>query len=175
MLRAVYRSEDPFQSEPVAPTRTPMSQAAPLYTLGSAAFMASPSSTSQRSVSNLASNSLFDRYHGIFAPLDTNPTQPPFGQLTGNVDRLSIDSEHNQILSKAAEWQPWGSHTDLLPHQAQAIPRQITEPAALQGLLNQMDISARARQRQGWTAADRQAIPEENRVHPERILHGKVG
>ncbi|KAL1413545.1 hypothetical protein Q8F55_001319 [Vanrija albida] len=172
ILRAVYRSEDPFHSEPIVPTRAATTLVPPSYTLGSAAFL-NAHHPSQGSASNLVSNSLFDRYQGIFAPLDSSAPTSPYGQLTSStMDHFSIESEPSMISPKGGEWQPWASQPDPLPTQVQGIPRQMTEPAALQGILNQMDLSARARQRQGWTAADRQAIPAENRVHPERILHG---
>lgn len=67
----------------------------------------------------------------------------------------------------------------MYPHEAppkvSPISRHLSDPGALQGMLNQMDHNARARRRQsvGWSTPDRQAIPPENRVFPERIVAGE--
>ncbi|ORY33730.1 RNA recognition motif 2-domain-containing protein [Naematelia encephala] len=66
-----------------------------------------------------------------------------------------------------------------VPAHLTAMSRRITEPGALQGILDQVDISARAKRGQGigghWHPNDRQAIPERNRVFPERIVSGLDG
>jgi hypothetical protein len=62
------------------------------------------------------------------------------------------------------------------PHLA-AMGRRLSEPGMLQGLVNQADISARAKLGQGIGGVPRnpsQAIPEQNRVFPERILSGRL-
>lgn len=66
-----------------------------------------------------------------------------------------------------------------LPLQLEAMSRRMTEPGAIASIMNTMDISARTRLGQGlgkqWNTYDRQAIPEENRVFPERIRVGADG
>jgi len=62
------------------------------------------------------------------------------------------------------------------PHLA-AMGRRIAEPGTLQGLANQADIRTRARLGQGLGGVPKnpaQAIPEENRIFPERVLSGEL-
>ncbi|WWC90114.1 uncharacterized protein L201_005047 [Kwoniella dendrophila CBS 6074] len=70
-----------------------------------------------------------------------------------------------------------GSQTGYeTPAQLLALGRRLHEPGTVQGLINNADIEARARQGQGlgghWNNNDRKAIPAQNRVFPERILSG---
>ncbi|WVQ70183.1 uncharacterized protein L199_008408 [Kwoniella botswanensis] len=62
------------------------------------------------------------------------------------------------------------------PAHLLALSRRLHEPGTVEGLINNADIEARARQGQGigghWNANDRKAIPAHNRVFPERILSG---
>lgn len=100
-------------------------------------------------------------------------------------DSLSLQSDHVNTRDASAwrmspESEPlyggYDSNTQL-----QALGRQLSEPAALQGILNQIDTTARARQQmpsvapQWGQAIDRQAIPPENRIHPDRIANGESG
>lgn len=67
---------------------------------------------------------------------------------------------------------------DVPPHLV-ALNMRMTEPGALQGIVDRCDTSARSRQGQGlginYPPFDKQAIPEHNRVFPERILSGESG
>ncbi|KAK1924784.1 RNA recognition motif 2-domain-containing protein [Papiliotrema laurentii] len=58
----------------------------------------------------------------------------------------------------------------------ESFRRRAEDPAVLQGLLDNMDISARVRHGEGvgghWDPRDNKRIPEENRVIPERIVAG---
>jgi hypothetical protein len=69
------------------------------------------------------------------------------------------------------------SHAPSPPQHIEAFGRRAQDPAVLQGVLNSMDITARVRSGQGLGPAydhrDRQRIPEENRVIPERIMSGE--
>jgi hypothetical protein len=55
----------------------------------------------------------------------------------------------------------------------------MSESSALQGILNHIDVTSRARHQRPllgpqWNhGLDRQAIPPENRVFPERITAGE--
>lgn len=59
------------------------------------------------------------------------------------------------------------------------LSSQMTDTSALQGILNHIDVTSRARQQRPtlnpqWNQpVDRQAIPPENRVYPERIAAGE--
>ena len=59
----------------------------------------------------------------------------------------------------------------------ESFRRRAEDPAVLQGLLDNMDISARVRHGEGvgghWDPRDNKRIPEENRVIPERIVAGR--
>ena len=63
------------------------------------------------------------------------------------------------------------------PSHIEAFGRRARDPAVLQGVLNSIDITARVRSGQGlgptYDPRDRQRIPEENRVIPERIISGQ--
>jgi len=71
-------------------------------------------------------------------------------------------------------WQE--QYPDSLPPQIEAFGRRAQDPDALQSLLNDMDISARVRIGQGLgrpdDPGDRQRIPVQNRIIPERIISG---
>ncbi|EAL22487.1 hypothetical protein CNBB3660 [Cryptococcus deneoformans B-3501A] len=62
------------------------------------------------------------------------------------------------------------------PPRILSLSRRLSEAGTVQGLVNRADMAARARQKQGlgghWDANDRKAIPEQNRVFPERIMAG---
>ncbi|WVN85271.1 uncharacterized protein L203_100416 [Cryptococcus depauperatus CBS 7841] len=62
------------------------------------------------------------------------------------------------------------------PSRILSLSRRLSEAGTVQGLVNRADITARAKQRQGlgghWDVNDRKAIPEQNRVFPERITAG---
>ena len=64
---------------------------------------------------------------------------------------------------------------DPPPHIA-AMGRRISEPGTLESIMSKLDISVRTRMGQGiggpYYPHDKQAIPEGNRVFPERILLG---
>lgn len=64
------------------------------------------------------------------------------------------------------------------PPRILSLSRRLSEAGTVQGLVNRADMAARARQKQGlgghWDANDRKAIPEQNRVFPERIMAGEV-
>ncbi|WWD15844.1 hypothetical protein CI109_100268 [Kwoniella shandongensis] len=96
-------------------------------------------------------------YSNNWAPVPPN-TRYPTPQTS---DRASIHSSH---------------HDYDAPSHMLALGRRLGEPGTVQGLMNRADIAARARQRQGlgghWNLNDRKAIPEQNRVFPERILSG---
>lgn len=184
-LRAQFVSEDPFQSEP--PNDSRVHPSAPLYTLGSAAYRSPVNHTAGPQYDPPNHGSL----SGVFSP--SFPVRQPTGPSVPN--RLFGHSQSsgtgatNPSLS-LPEWQPaagnryFGNHdaSDNLPNLAS----RVNEPAALQGLLDQMDWNARARQRSvlvnpapvpTWGNRDssnsRQAIPPENKVDPERILAGE--
>jgi hypothetical protein len=71
-----------------------------------------------------------------------------------------------------------GLYRTDLPLQIEAFGRRSQDPAALQSLLNDMDISARVKQGQGLgrpdDPRDRQRIPVQNRIIPERLISGML-
>lgn len=81
--------------------------------------------------------------------------------------------------SSSASWPLDKSSSDYeTPPRILSLSRRLSEAGTVQGLVNRADMAARARQKQGlgghWDANDRKAIPEQNRVFPERIMAGEV-
>ncbi|RSH78323.1 uncharacterized protein EHS24_002042 [Apiotrichum porosum] len=168
VLSVRYASDDPFQSEPLGGRRDYQSPSA--YTLGSAAYSHSRTSS------------------GAYLPPSSNnptfnasePSSPSARHdLASRFDGLRVQSDVSQVRNALAWAPPTGPEVDdMYPHEAppkvSPISRHLSDPGALQGMLNQMDHNARARRRQsvGWSTPDRQAIPPENRVFPERIVAG---
>ncbi|OWZ80203.1 hypothetical protein C365_01154 [Cryptococcus neoformans Bt85] len=79
--------------------------------------------------------------------------------------------------SSSASWSLDKSSSDYeTPPRILSLSRRLSEAGTVQGLVNRADMAARARQKQGlgghWGANDRKAIPEQNRVFPERIMAG---
>ncbi|KIR32406.1 hypothetical protein I352_05233 [Cryptococcus deuterogattii MMRL2647] len=77
--------------------------------------------------------------------------------------------------SSSASWSLDKSSSDYeTPPRILSLSRRLSEAGTVQGLVNRADIAARARQKQGlgghWDSNDRKAIPEQNRVFPERIM-----
>jgi hypothetical protein len=190
-LSVRYLSEDPFQSIPVGNRQ----QQSPLrYTLGSAAYGASPSPSN-----NQYARPTFERTHSAgsrFASMDMGLD----GDINSAFDRLTLQSElesrsvgrghshksghghgHGSGHTPSRSWTgPPANHSDLnFPVQDKPyIPlgRHLSEPAKLQGILNNIDRTAHARLQRPphWNhTVDRQAIPPENRVYPDRIAAGE--
>lgn len=103
--------------------------------------------------------------------------KPPSAPITPVFMKRSSAPVGTRYTGNDSLASPFAASTgyDAPPHLV-ALERRMSEPGALQGIFNKMDISARARNGQGlgghWNPLDRQAIPEENRVFPERILSG---
>lgn len=81
--------------------------------------------------------------------------------------------------SSSASWSHDKSSSDYeTPPRILSLSRRLSEAGTVQGLVNRADIAARARQKQGlgghWDFNDRKAIPEQNRVFPERIMAGEA-
>ncbi|RXK40590.1 hypothetical protein M231_02045 [Tremella mesenterica] len=95
---------------------------------------------------------------------ETNPSSDIFGPYI----------PLTRPFEKHASFPPYPERP--LPSHLEAMSRRMSEPGTIAGIMNTMDISARSRLGQGlgrqWNPYDRQAIPEENRVFPERILSG---
>ncbi|KAK8869880.1 hypothetical protein IAR55_000448 [Kwoniella newhampshirensis] len=120
------------------------------------------------------------------------PTSSVFGRVKSENDVFGMPSPSSVHSSKRESAPPGtryptpssrgrysihSSHKNYeTPPQMLALGRRLGEPGTVQGLINRADIAARARQRQGlgghWNLNDRKAIPEQNRVFPERILSG---
>lgn len=81
--------------------------------------------------------------------------------------------------SSSASWSLDKSSSDYeTPPRILSLSRRLSEAGTVQGLVNRADIAARARQKQGlgghWDFNDCKAIPEQNRVFPERIMAGEA-
>lgn len=139
------------------------------------------------------------RLDNLSSPMGTAP-QPSFRRTqSGSVSSLQNHIDVSSGIpwpapTRAEEVFSFSTATHKPPHLGE-IGRRATD-AALQTVLDQMDLTARARQRQGpmgqgsmsaplspaaltpravsgWPQNDRQAIPPENRVYPERIAAGE--
>nr|XP_019013455.1 uncharacterized protein I206_01522 [Kwoniella pini CBS 10737]OCF52236.1 hypothetical protein I206_01522 [Kwoniella pini CBS 10737] len=161
------------------------------YTLGSAAYV--PGKLGQRSsaafsqVSSPTSSDVFGydtSTDSASTPLQT-PRMSAFGRVRSDGDVFSprkpssiyssaSQSRHASGYSTPLSWDRASGYET--PNHMLALGRRLHEPGTVQGLINNADIEARARQGQGlgghFNANDRKAIPAQNRVFPERILSG---
>lgn len=147
------------------------------FTLGSSiyrsgAFKYDPA-ISERSVPN--------KYQAadIFGPIGSAPSQySSRASSQAPVPRSSTFQKHQSfpIQTPSGYQYDRGFSAPTPPHLA-AMGRRLSEPGMLEGLASQADITARSRVGQGLGGIPRnpaQAIPESNRVFPERILSGKL-
>ncbi|WWD01495.1 hypothetical protein V866_008439 [Kwoniella sp. B9012] len=166
------------------------------YTLGSAAYFPGrlgPGGSSTRSQSDsIASSDVFGYTTSTEAssPIHT-PRTAPFSRISSDSDvfnsrkpssiySTASQSRHTSAYSTPQSWtrtSAVGSQSGYdTPAHLLALSRRLHEPGTVEGLINNADIEARARQGQGigghWNANDRKAIPAHNRVFPERILSG---
>lgn len=181
-LSVRYASEDPFLSEPLG--GTPRLYQPPLsYTLPSAAYPDHARKSSYPALSRLG-----DR-PSLFVP--SEPSSPSVRHsVSGNFERLRVQIDPHRKPNDGG----WGAASEAFAqHEAYrtaaevahrtpttTADRRLSEPGGVQGLVSQMEANARARQqRQGhpWSGVggqnERQAIPPENRVYPERVLAGE--
>ncbi|KAK6902840.1 hypothetical protein I203_108100 [Kwoniella mangroviensis CBS 8507] len=166
------------------------------YTLGSVAYFPGrigPAGSSTRSQSDsIAGSDVFGYTTSTEAssPIHT-PRTAPFSRISSDSDVFN-SRKPSSIYSTASQSrntsgystpQSWtrtstvGSQSGYdTPAHLLALSRRLHEPGTVEGLINNADIEARARQGQGigghWNANDRKAIPAHNRVFPERILSG---
>ncbi|WVR05109.1 hypothetical protein IAU60_002121 [Kwoniella sp. DSM 27419] len=166
------------------------------YTLGSAAykrdsFQRGPTSRARTSstasdlfgysTSNVGTNStqLQTPTTSVSGRLQAEPDlfSPSSASSAYSINRLSMASIPSQPsgIWETASKSDWHADHDA-PARLLALRRRLDEPGTIQGLANNADIEARARQNQGlgghWNVHDRKAIPAHNRVFPERILSG---
>lgn len=201
-----YVSDDPFLADPILVPRsldsnTPRSG---FNTSNSPNRAATPLN---RSVSLTTPRS--DRRLDFLSPSAATPPSFRRTQSGGvlsfqnQIDLTSSNLPSNGIprtwTTDPARFEETWSTTTEQPSSVSAISRRATESAALQTLLDQMDLTARARRDQGstpysnmphgststplsptsprgfsgWPQTDRQAIPPENVVYPDRILNGE--
>ncbi|KIR74108.1 hypothetical protein I310_01705 [Cryptococcus deuterogattii CA1014] len=130
------------------------------FSLGSAAYI--PGCLNLRTPSNTALDALrtddfFSCRASSLTPSKRSVATPDFG------------------CSSSASWSLDKSSSDYeTPPRILSLSRRLSEAGTVQGLVNRADIAARARQKQGlgghWDSNDRKAIPEQNRVFPERIM-----
>ncbi|WVQ78027.1 hypothetical protein IAT38_000108 [Cryptococcus sp. DSM 104549] len=193
LLHVNYLSSNPFASAVPTLART----ASGGLTLGSAAYvpgaLGRTTSHTPRPESTSSSDLFGYSYStGVSASSHSNlhtPSTSSYGRLRtddvfSNRPPTSLQAERESADSAryhspaSGPWTPdAGSPAEYeTPPHILALSRRLSEPGTVQGLVNRADIAARARQRQGlgghWNVNDRKAIPEQNRVFPERIMSG---
>ncbi|OCF35437.1 hypothetical protein I316_02989 [Kwoniella heveanensis BCC8398] len=167
------------------------------YTLGSAAYILGglPRNTS-RAGSSAASSEIFgytgSTTEGSMSSQLNTPASSNFRRIRSEQDVFgprtpsSIYSPDRRSAASSTRYSsPHGRHkASTIGSQSEyetsshmlALRRRLDEPGTVQGLANNADIEARARQQQGlgghWNLGDRKMIPAHNRVFPERILSG---
>lgn len=149
------------------------------YTLGSAAYrpslLASPTAgSSQRSPTEVSDAD-------VFGPITRYTVQRPISEAqqqpyTPATPTSTFRKHHSQPLTSSPMAQQEdtyrGQSLPTTPLHLMAMGRRFSEPGMLAGLASQADISARVRIGQGLGGVPRspsQAIPEQNRVFPERV------
>ncbi|WWC61201.1 uncharacterized protein I303_103781 [Kwoniella dejecticola CBS 10117] len=161
------------------------------YTLGSASYAPGklgPSRSSDfRHSGSTASSDVFGPTTSIDSastPLHT-PRTSAFGRVRSDGE-VFMSRKPSSIYSSASQSRNTSGYSTPLswdrgsgyeaPQHMLALGRRLHEPGTIQGLINNADIEARARQGQGlgghYNPHDKKAIPAPNRVFPERILSG---
>jgi len=158
------------------------------FTLGSAAY--NPGSFLHAgAMGNAASTSSKDRHPIGDDPFLVDPSQAtpepfatiPTGATSDTTYRYKTPPGETSFQGMRHSDGPRESggyaYHETPPHLT-AMGRRMTEPGALQSIVNRCDISARSRQGHGlgssYSPHDKQAIPEQNRVFPERIVSGEL-
>ena len=153
------------------------------YTLGSAAyrpvyFGSSANQTSQRSPTASTDVDVFGptQRHGFERSMSLAQLQPHTPVTQTSVFRKHMSQP--QLMSSSPldrEQDPYGKYSlpvSAVPNHLTAMGRRLSEPGTLAGLASQADISARLMNGQGIGGIPRspsQAIPEQNRVFPDRV------
>nr|XP_019042789.1 hypothetical protein I302_08496 [Kwoniella bestiolae CBS 10118]OCF21719.1 hypothetical protein I302_08496 [Kwoniella bestiolae CBS 10118] len=167
------------------------------YTLGTAAYfpgrLGQSRASSRGQTTSIASSDVFGYTTSTEAssPLHT-PRTAPFSRVRSESDVFdsrksssiySTASQSRQASGYSTPQKSWARNSAVESHSGYETPphllalsRRLHEPGTVEGLVNNADIEARARQGQGlgghWNLNDRKAIPAHNRVFPERILTG---
>lgn len=190
-----FASEDPFQSEPLRdsrfqsapglyqPSSASYSSPAVSYTLGSAAY------NPVNLVANVTSQPLHESYQDRNHQLNSQSHSAPWHAETSAQRRpvCGRDGVSWSTAGQAPEWSQAAAAPGNYQYQANhavqpdlsGINNCANDPETLQAILNNMNATARARLAFSPPAApipwgeQRQAIPPENRVYPERLLTGK--
>lgn len=154
------------------------------YTLGSAAyrpsvFGSSTGESSQRSPTESADVDVFGptTRHVVNRPMSAAQQQPraPVTPTTTFRKHASVPLTLSPFNRQEDPYRKYS--LPATPVHLMAMGRRLSEPGMLAGLARQADISARLRNGQGLGGIPRtpsQAIPEQNRVFPERVANRKL-
>lgn len=156
----------------------------PVATLGSLAHQGGPMTPNQhhRAVQQ-GPMSAETEYHDVFGPTDrpipahTNAYASPPSARSAVFRKYYSQPMTPSSPSRVEDGYPIGQSLPTTPLHLAAMSQRLSEPGVLADLASRADISARARIGQGIGGIPRspsQAIPEQNRVFPNRVFDGKL-
>lgn len=152
------------------------------YTLGSAAYRSGPFSPMHAEQSGPSSSEAYDAAD-VFGPVSRHvneraTTMNPHNPHALGPQASTFRKHLSQPLTPSIRHDdPYhGYSLPTTPLHLAAMGRRLSEPGMLADLASRADISARVRVGQGLGGMPKspsQAIPEQNRVFPERVFNRK--